>query len=354
MVVAKTQALEQSQGLRWELKHAVIAARSTFREGDRVESRWRRPTRMDKARLDPHTWYPGRVINVSKDGNVDIIFEDGDKERLNGIQDKHVRLAPRSLSGLSFVSCSESIQQIEPVTCCSSKSDFSCNSRRELAHVAITTKLIRRTWKDPLTMSQELSRLREIWEKRMQSRPAWRGSFSALNVQATKKGPIGGGVTPAARGRPKLPGDMAKQPSHTRYDKKRCRTIRTPRVLRAVSGYHGLVETSTKRLGPERRANFDSQPVVNALESSKAPFLPPSLVKAQSDLVAAVMVYDNCVSTVIDCLKRGVSCFDAAQTYSELQRAFGEATESFDPAQRARPEYRDWRGTPSSDSKVQR
>ncbi|CAM9902304.1 unnamed protein product [Ectocarpus fasciculatus] len=224
MAAARNQETleQQSQGLQLEMKRAMKVATTTFREGDRVESRWRRPTRLDKAKIDPGAWHPGRVVQSHKDGGrVDVVFEDGDGERLSGISTKHVRLAPSpsSLERPPLASSGRDDDDVTPIagvsgsrnscdrrssSCAptSAPTELVCSaSRRELAHIASATKSLRCTWEDPMPISQEMARLRMLGERKMRGRPTWRGSFPLVDFSATKRLPFGGSGMASTRGR---------------------------------------------------------------------------------------------------------------------------------------------------------
>lgn len=57
----------------------LSVAHTTFREGDKVEARYKRG----------RTWYPGVILKVGRDGTYDIRYDDGDME--NAVDPGHVR-----------------------------------------------------------------------------------------------------------------------------------------------------------------------------------------------------------------------------------------------------------------------
>ncbi|CAM9750510.1 unnamed protein product, partial [Scytosiphon promiscuus] len=324
-VAATRELLErQSHGLRLEVKRAMEVATATLREGDRVESRWRRPTRLDKPRIDPGAWHPGRVVQSHKDGGrVDVVFEDGDGERLSGIPAKYVRRAP-SPSSLRRCLISTSGKENDATAAPAERSNsngplpstsipvavelLSSASRRELAHIVCANRSLRRTWEDPVPIDQEMARLRMLGEEKMRGRPEWKGSFPVISFQATKK---------------------------------------LPRLVRARSRAssslsHAMTEGTTVQATvgwSETRQGGDSSTRSTSLSTA-------ALLQAQSRLVAAAVAYDRCVAGARDCLDRGATAFRQARTYSEQQKAFEESTAVLGPSQPARAGYTDWRGRP--------
>lgn len=302
--------IEQSNGLHLELRRAVRAACTTFREGDRVESRWCRPSRLDKPRVDPHAWHPGRVTTVEKNCKLTIIFEDGEGEYLSGIPCKHVRLAPGSMPRSPLMSDPRSTSRTEPKL---SKLKLGPESMRELAHVASTIESLRTAWEYPLTINQELTRL---LEESISCRPVWRGSFPDVSFQKTKTALMGGEATPVTWGGPQH--RRHQQQQHARH-----KTTRPSQTTCIVPGSHNLlVVTSPARKPPPDHDEVHVKtglhfPSPSGPESARMPPVSPVLAKAQSDLVAAALAYEGCVSTVNEGLKRGVLSFRAGRTYSE-------------------------------------
>lgn len=331
--------LEQSHGLCSELKRAIRVARATLKEGDRVESRWRRPTRLEKPRVDPNAWHAGRLVAVHKDGTVDVVFEDGGEERLSGTPAKHVRLAPQverlhpapAPNGPKAV-CKR-IDPAPPVNLCSA-------SRRKLAHIAVATTSLRCTWEDPIPFSQELTRLRKLKGEKTRCRPEWRGSFPAVDFRTTKNVSFACGKvdTPASQNRGK---------TRQRIHREQC-TARRGRRQPKTSGIaiDGVLTELAMRMTQEETRNVlgERDGTGNSARGGLAPcYL--ALVEAQSNLVAAAMAYDKCVAEVRQCLERGAAAFLVARTYSEQQSAFEETTATLGPAQPARAGYADWRGS---------
>lgn len=384
---------KQSHGLRLEVKRAMRVAATTLREGDRVESRWRRPTRLDKPRVDPSGWHPGRVVQSHKDGGrVDVVFEDGDCERLSGIPAKYVRRAP-SPSSLkrSLISTSgkendavaalveERSNRDDPSSCVAAPAplpapipieSMSSASRRELAHIVCATRSLRCTWEDPLPIDQEIARLRILGEEKMRCRPEWKGSFPAINFQATKRLPFGSGgmsgVRAARAGRAAAAPTAAR---HCRRDKRMIRARSRTSSSRALA----MPKETTVETKPGRGDNGEAQPdgacsvgretpatertrttttTTTADREDAAPrpssLAPAGLLRAQSRLVAAAVAYDRCVAGARDCLDRGAAAFRQARTYSQQQKAFEESTAVLGPSQPARAGYTDWRGRPVS------
>lgn len=337
----KRQVIEQSNGLHLELRRAVRAARTTFKKGERVESRWRRPSRLDKPRVDPRAWHPGRVTAVENNGKLTILFEDGEGERLSGIPTKHVRLAPESIPRSPLMSDRRSTSGTEPKP---SNLKLGAKSLRELAHIASTIESLRTSWEYPLTINQELTRLRRLLEESISCRPAWRGSFPDVSFQKIKRAPIGGEATPATCGGPQ------HRRQHARHIGRR-KTTRSSRTTGVVPGSHNpLVVTLSAGRPPHDDYEMHVKtslllPSPSRLESARMTSVSPALAKAQSDLVAAALAYESCVSTVKECLERGVFSFHAARTYSEQQRAFDETTANLGPSLKARAGYTDWRGS---------
>ncbi|CAM9544232.1 unnamed protein product, partial [Laminaria digitata] len=339
--------LEQSHGLRSELKRAIRAARATLKEGDRVESRWWRPTRLDKPRVDPNAWHVGRLVAVHKDGTVDVVFEDGGEggERLSGTPAKHVRLAPHldrfhppSPNPKEAV-CKEAVcKRVDPSPL---PVNLLCSaSRRKLAHIAVATTSLRCTWEDPIPFGEELTRLRKLKGENRRCRPEWRGSFPAVNFQATKNLSFacGKAVAPAQDR-----GDTMRQRIH-RAQRTTLRGKRRSTTSPALPG----VPTELAMTQEERRNVLECDGTGEGIPpGGVAPYCCyPALVEAQSNLVAAAMAYDKCVTEVRRCLERGSAAFLVARTYSEQQTAFEETTAALGPAQPARAGYTDWRGTP--------
>lgn len=324
---ADRDVVEQWHGLRRELKRAIREARTIFKEGDRVESRWRRPTRLDKPRVDRGTWHPGYIVTANKDGKVELVFEDGEEEHLNAVPAKHVRLAPSpEYSKCPDVTSSQ--KQIDT----SSSVDLCSASRRELSHIVSATKILRRTWDNPLRMDQELARLRGLWEEKMRSRPEWRVSFPAVSFETTKRLPIASGVAGGfcqsrdgkQRQHPKVANRRSKKRSQTSLS-----ISGTPPELAETN------EEDQRHNEVDHHGNtWDTLGITSSLR----------LIEAQSNLVAAAMAYDKCVAELRNTLDRGVSTFRAARTYSEQQSAFAEATAALGPSQPAQAGYSDWRG----------
>lgn len=331
---AKKEALEQSHGLRSELQRAIRTAQTTLKKGDRIESRWRRPTRLDKPRVDPGAWHPGRLIAVHRDGNIDMVFEDGEEERLSGIPAKHVRLAPSSEPSNYSDATTADTHRIGP----SPPIDLCSASRRELAHIASVVTSLRRAWENPVTMDQELVRLRALWEEKMRTRPEWRGTFPVVNFSATKTLSIGGGMARAvAQSRPET--WPRRQAQDTQESTRQCR--RRSRRSLAMLGAAGQLEATKRSEQRPRTFRNDCTP-----GSTREIASSPALVETQSNLVKAAVAYDKCVADVRRCLDRGASAFCVAQTYSEQQSAFEEVTANLGPALPARAGYTDWRGSP--------
>ncbi|CAM9468709.1 unnamed protein product, partial [Ectocarpus sp. 13 AM-2016] len=403
---------QQSQGLHFEMKRAMKVATTTFKEGDRVESRWRRPTRLDKAKIDPGTWHPGRVVQSHKDGGrVDVVFEDGGGERLSGISTKHVRLAPPPSSlerhllmssgrddddvAAAVVSGRRNSYDRRPsCTPTSAPTELVCSaSRRELAHIACATKSLRCTWEDPVPISQEMARLRMLEERKMRSRPEWRGSFPLVDFSATKRLPFGAGGmagTGARRARNTAASavsavvatrDHQLQAQGTAHDESmtRLRTLQSspssslkmpttvPQEQRKENSNrdqgqgdrctftdHNKVKETNARSADKRRSSSSSpSPVAVAAATAAAAAGAgaetagaTALLEAQAKLVSAAVAYDRCVAGARDCLYRGCAAFRLARTYSEQQKAFEESTATLGPAQPARAGYTDWRGSP--------
>ncbi|CAN0527492.1 unnamed protein product, partial [Ectocarpus sp. 8 AP-2014] len=402
---------QQSQGLHLEMKRAMKVATTTFREGDRVESRWRRPTRLDKAKIDPGAWHPGRVVQSHKDGGrVDVVFEDGDGERLSGISTKHVRLAPppssserpplassgRDDDDVTAAGVSGRRNSCDRRPSCAptpATTELVCSaSRRELAHIACATKSLRCTWEDPVPISQEMARLRMLEERKMRSRPEWRGSFPLVDFSATKRLPLGAGGMARTGGRRArnaaasaavpvavVTRDHQQQAQGAAHDDSRTR-LRTvpsspspslkmpttvPQAQReenndrdqgqgdrcAFTDHNTVKETNTR--SAEKRSSSSSSPPPAAVAAA-APAAAAgaetagatALLEAQAKLVSTAVAYDRCVAGARDCLDRGCAAFRLARTYSEQQKAFEESTATLGPAQPARAGYTDWRGSP--------
>lgn len=381
---------QQSHGLQLEVKRAMRVASSTFREGDRVESRWRRPTRLDKPRLDPDGWHRGRVVQSHKDScRVDVLFEDGDGERLSGIPAKYVRLAP-SLSSLRRPLIANSGVDDDAMAATRGESHDPSSSTptptelllcpasgRELAYIASANKSLRLTWEDAVPIGQELARLRMLGEEKMRDRPEWRGSFPIVNFQATKRLSLGApGMTRAGAGAGAGRAAAVAARDHRRarrqaQDTARSR-IRTRSRTSSSSSSLAIPRTGTvqakrgedrheqgkrgdvgKFIGNDtttirgRSTSTTAQKITASLASSvSSPSSPVALVEAQSKLVAAAVAYDRCVAGAKDCLDRGATAFRMARTYSQQQKAFEESTATLGPAQPARAGYTDWRGSP--------
>lgn len=336
----KRQVIEQSNGLHLELRRAVRAARTTFKKGERVESRWRRPSRLDKPRVDPHAWHPGRATAVANNSKLTIRLEDGEGEHLSGIPSKHVRFAPGPIPRSSLMSDRRSTSGTEPKP---SNLKLGAKSMRKLAHVASTIESLRTAWEYPLTINQELTRLRRLLEESVSCRPAWRGSFPDVSFQKVKRAPINGEATPETWGGPQ------HRRQHARHIGRR-KTTRSLRTTGVVPGSHNLVivTSSAKRPLPddyEMHVNTSLPlPRPSGLKSARMVSVSPALPKTQYNLVAAALAYESCVSTVKECLERGVFSFHAARTYSEQQNAFDETTANLGPTLKARTGYMDWRG----------
>lgn len=363
---------QQSHGLQLEFKRALRVASTTFREGDRVESRWRRPTRLDKPRLDPDAWHPGLVVQSSKNsGRVDVVFEDGDGERLSGIPAKYVRLAPSASSLQQFSLASPGVIGEGTATAANREAfdepapaaraptmpiDSLCPaSCRELAQIASANSSLRRTWEDPVPIGQELTRLNMLGEEKMRCRPEWRGSFPAVDFQATKRLSIGATGTGAGA-------ERTAARNHRRARRQAHEILRGNIGSRTRGSAAAAAALSrTGRVQDEReekhcaRGTQDCAPALIKNDSAtvrrKSSAAPTahggtasSLFEAQAKLVAAAMAYDKCVAGVRDCLDRGAAAFRTASTYSEQQKAFEESTAALGPAQPARAGYTDWRG----------
>lgn len=336
------EATAQLHGLRSELKRAVSMARKIFKEGDRIESRWRRPTRLDRPRVDPDAWHPGRVIGIRKDGRLDIVFETGDAERLSGIAAKHVRLAPAVTPRCSDAAAAAAIMREGKGA--SPKVDLSPANRRELAHIASATRSLRCTWENPVTMDKELARLREVWGEKMRERPEWHSSFPAVSFEATKRLSIGS----VAKGGRQFRRKMRRQRRHALDVVSRRRSNRTPsRALLGASGAPGTQQLAGPNIGCDELQQQHSVVVPEEEAQNSSTGAPsPVLAHAQSRLIASAMAYDRCMASVHDCFDRGASAFGVARTYSEQQSAFEEATAVLGPAQPARAGYSDWHGRP--------
>ncbi|CAM9824083.1 unnamed protein product, partial [Ectocarpus sp. 4 AP-2014] len=402
---------QQSQGLHLEMKRAMKVATTTFREGDRVESRWRRPTRLDKAKIDPGAWHLGRVVQSHKDGGrVDVVFEDGDGERLSGISTKHVRLAPPPsfLERYLLVSSGRDDDDVTAAagvpgrrnscdrrpSCAptSAPTELVCSaSRRELAYIACATKSLRCTWEDPVPISQEIARLRMLEERKMRSRPEWRGSFPLVDFSAMKRLPFGAGGMARTGGRRArntaasavsavvATRDHQLQAQGTAHDdsRTRLRTLQSspssslkmlttnPQVQREENNDrdqgqgdrctftdHNTVKETNARSADKRRSSSSSpSPAAVAAAATAAAAGAKTagataLLEAQAKLVSAAVAYDRCVAGARDCLDRGCAAFRLARTYSEQQKALEESTATLGPAQPARAGYTDWRGSP--------
>lgn len=367
---------QQSHGLQLEVNRATRVASTTFKEGDRVESRWRRPTRLDKPRLDPNAWHTGLVVQSHKNGaRVDVVFEDEDGERLSGIPAKYVRLAPLASAfrqplvspgvsdgkmaapgrkeQLDSSSCTPTLMPIESL--CPA-------SRRELAHIASANGSLRRTWEDPVPFGQEIARLRMLGEEKMRARPEWQGSFPPLDFQAAKKLSLGAGRT--CTGARKAAAAAAAGAREYRRERRQAREasrgitktrtrisaavpmLAKPRVVtvQATREDEGCQQVHLASTG-----TLVGNDTTTTRTSSSSPLLSPvsspALIESQAKLVAAAVAYDRCVAGARDCLERGATAFRMARTYSEQQRAFEESTAMLGPAQPARAGYTDWRGS---------
>ncbi|CAM9395725.1 unnamed protein product, partial [Ectocarpus sp. 6 AP-2014] len=392
---------QQSRGLHLEMKRAMKLATTTFREGDRVESRWRRPTRLDKAKIDPGAWHPGRVVQSHKDGGrVDVVFEDGDGERLSGISTKHVRLAPppssserhplvssgRDDDGVTATGVSGRRNSCDRRPSCAPTSaptdELVCSaSRGELAHIACATKFLRCTWEDPVPISQEMARLRMLEERKMRGRPEWRGSFPLVDFSATKRLPFGAGGMVRTGGRRARNAaasaataavatrDRQLHAQGTVHDDSRTRlrtvqwssssSLKMPTTVpqvqreentdrdrgqgdRCTSTDDNTVKETNARSAGKRRSSSSSPSPAAVAEAAGA----TALLEAQAKLVSAAVAYDRYVAGARECLDRGCAAFRLARTYSEQQTAFEESTATLGPAQPARAGYTDWRGSP--------
>lgn len=328
---------EQSRGLLSEIKIAARVARTTFEEGNRVESRWRRPTRLHRPCVDPTgCWHPGRVVAVHSDGGVDVIFEDGDKERLSRISSDYVRLAPKHVN-LDEGGGEETAARVEQwahgVARTAKTETLLCSaSRRELAHIAFATNSIRRTWQDPVPMSAELARLRNIWEERKRSRPEWRVSVPMVSFEVTKRLSFGGTAP--------RPAQDARARGHRRP---RRSMQETTGVLR-----HAIDPFSSTSIHAQRSNKTERPQCVEQQGNTCGGYCSstPALAQAQSKLVASALAYDRCLAGARDCIARGAAAFRVARMYSEQQTAFEEATATLGPAQPAHAGYTDWRGHP--------
>lgn len=319
--VAVSRAKEQSCGLLLELEWARRVARNSFKEGDRIESCYRRPNKFLRPRVDTGRWHPGRITSVGKDSRLDVAFKDGDAERLCKIPSKYVRLAPE---GTTFCSestvgrgakAAEGTANVYPLT------------RRKLAHIAAATSMIRRSWQDPVTLAEELSRFERIREENTRGRKEWYISSSAATFGPAKRLQPGG--------------------TSDETDSRRCRR---ERVAARDGTCHGRRTRAQSLLTPQvlcgkRRAlaERDAHKINSKTKGNQAT---PALLVAESSLIASAVAYDRCVSTVQDCIARGAAAFRSARTYSEQQAAFEETTEILGPARPTREGYSDWRGRP--------
>lgn len=367
---------QQSRGLQLEVARATCEASTTFKEGDRVESRWRRPTRLDKARLDPNAWHTGLVVQSHKDGaRVDVVFEDGDRERLSRIPAKYVRLAPlastlrrpllgsASSDGDMAAAGSKSLNSSSSTPTEMSIESLCPSSRRELAHIASANTSLRRTWEDPVTIGEELARLRMLGEEKMRARPEWQGTFPLLDFQAAKRLSLGaGGTDTVAR---KAAAAAAAAARDRRRERRQAQN--PPRgVTRAGGQKPAAASLLTKPRRVTAKAEREDEGYLQpdftrtlagndtiatrsgSSSSTSPPLFPlssPALVESQARLVAAAVAYDRCVAGARDCLDRGAAAFRVARTYSEQQKAFEQSTAALGPAQPGRAGYTDWRGS---------
>lgn len=360
---------EQIRGLGKEIEQAARAARTTFSVGDRIESRWSRPTRFDRPRLDSAgVWHPGRVVAAHKDGRVDVVFEHGASERLRGISSSQVRLAPETVELVSVEQplvgnrgeTENGRQQVESTTAV----DLCPASRRELAHVARRTNAIRRTWQDPITMSTELTRLKQLWREKAQGRPEFNLSFPAVDFETAKSSTLGGSVRAAEGRMAQMRQQQKRLNNQTKYADKSC-CSGTQLSQRSLVGRSSVPVQELRQLAgskPNHRHShrierYDDRgqrqcigvvgviPTGGIASSSTAP-ASRVLAAVQFDLVSKAMSYDRYVASVRDCLDRGAAVFRSARTYTEQQTSFEEATATLGPAQPARAGYSDWRGRP--------
>ncbi|CAM9353875.1 unnamed protein product, partial [Sphacelaria rigidula] len=365
---------EQIRGLTSELKRAAREARMTFKVGDQVESRWRRPTRLDRARLDPNsTWHAARVVQTRKGGALDVVFEDGDFERLNGISCENVRLSSKSIDIGAAVSRCCVVAQTSFTDDSNSDGNYGAftgeaglcpASRRELAHIATRTNAIRRAWKDPVTIGAELARLKIMWEEKARDRPEFCASFPAVGGEVTKRLPFGGAVLLASPGRTDKRSKQLRSRRHNRRPAKRhseksriTGKLRTRFSLvgsarsdpsKSVSGMERTSLCSPHLLEECHRTDTSGSGKDNITRHGgfATSSIFPELDAAQSNLVSKAMAYDRCVTSSRDCLDRGAATYRAARTYSEQQAAFAETTATLGPAQPARAGYSDWRSRP--------
>lgn len=325
--IAARQALQdQSKGLRVEFQQAFRAARGRFRVGDHVETCWRPPARSNRPRVDLCKWYPGRVVGLHDGGaRVDVIIKGGNTEQsVRGVPVRLVR--PDASQAPSRLEPPDGESSIETHT----REDLSPEIRYGLIHIATMTNMIRRSWRVPVTMSKELTRLARLRQKR-RSKIEWRVTPSAIDIDEKRQR-----------------SSVKSTPSSDQASHQRCRAYKgdTPRFTRNQEQTHPSQPASSSRQSaassrrPHQGPNGAHDPDYSRPRLGST----PELAVAQSNLVASAVAYDRCVAAVRDCITRGVAAFHAARTYSEQQKAFEETTASLGPAQPARPGYTDWRG----------
>ncbi|CAM9231116.1 unnamed protein product, partial [Discosporangium mesarthrocarpum] len=302
------------------MHQASCQARKCFKKGDRVECRWRQPTRLDHPRVDPVVWHPATVKRTHKDGCVDVVFESGGCEKLSWVLPEHVRFAPRPAPAGSTPAGGEDITIARPST-----------SLRELAHITNTVHALRNNWKDSLPMSEELERLRGLCRRKQAARqPEWQSTFPAIQFEASKRLSLG----------------QWKQGPRSRNPAQRRCTWQWHKANDSTPG-QGVRRRNMLQLHP---VDNQERPEVNAEEYSgiheREGEDPRSsdIDQAQADLIRKVMAYERCLRSVKDCLSRGLVAYRTSHTYSEQQRAFEETTANLGFFQPARAGYSDWHG----------
>lgn len=313
------ETMEQSRGLLREMRQATHTARTSLEVGDLVETCCRRANKLQRPRVDANTWHPGRLVTVHRDSTVDVVFQDGDRERLNRVSHRHVRLAPECPGDRVGPPLGTEGLRVQ------SQEGLSAASRRELVHIASATNTIRRSWRSPVTMAKELARLRGLREERASKPP--------VAFETRTRAPLEGSSIPARR--PRRAGQANHDTTPPKSRQPQPLMLSDPRQRREGFEKPGRQEVARGHEQQGRRCHTE-----------EAEGTPDSLAAAQSRLVSSAIEYERCVAAVRDCIAHGVASFREARTHSEQQEAFKETTAALGPAQPARAGYTDWRGRP--------
>ena len=88
--LSQAKQKKMHRALEAEMMKAIRVDLEDFMINDFVETCWRRVSRMAEPEVQDR-WFPARIARINRNGNMDLTFLDGNKEKEYNIQRQYVR-----------------------------------------------------------------------------------------------------------------------------------------------------------------------------------------------------------------------------------------------------------------------